>query len=442
MKIFLTELFDYRRGIKISISKFHFYSLITILIFVGAVQTRPIISSFTKPCDFSKLSSLGTPILQSPQNNEVLTYNYIVLIWSGVTDAVYYDVQVASDSLFQNIVYSYVRTNSTSIRPIVFSPSSYYFWRVRAQSLWEVGEWSQPFKFKTYHNLKAPVLSSPNDKSTRVLLNASIYWGAVELAEKYQVEVSSTPDFSSVVFRADTTYPAISIEQAQMEYEKVYYWRIRATLKDDFGPWSSVWSFTTTGIFPKQTKLLLPEFNGKVETDRKYPNCVFKWRKDVYTDYYTIQFSEDSSFTQLLFQKINIIDTSFFMYDMNNNYRYWHVRGNNIWGIGPWSEACLLNFVLDVNKLKTEPDRFVLFQNYPNPFNPSTNISYNIPEKTFVSLKVFDLMGKEIETLVNGIENPGFYTRVWNAGGKPSGIYYYVLRTEKAVMNKKMILIR
>ena len=85
---------------------------------------------------------------------------------------------------------------------------------------------------------------------------------------------------------------------------------------------------------------------------------------------------------------------------------------------------------------------FTLKQNYPNPFNPSTTISYQIPTQSHVTLKVFDLLGKEVATLVNGIEQPGNKSVVWDASNYPSGVYFYKLVTSNYEATKKMILVK
>ncbi|SVC82859.1 uncharacterized protein METZ01_LOCUS335713, partial [marine metagenome] len=70
------------------------------------------------------------------------------------------------------------------------------------------------------------------------------------------------------------------------------------------------------------------------------------------------------------------------------------------------------------------PDQFNLFQNYPNPFNSATQIRYNIPEYSKVSLKIFDITGREIAVLYNGYKYPGRYTLFWNASKFVSGLYF------------------
>ncbi len=85
---------------------------------------------------------------------------------------------------------------------------------------------------------------------------------------------------------------------------------------------------------------------------------------------------------------------------------------------------------------------FLLSQNYPNPFNPSTTINYQIPELSFVTLKVYDVLGNKIETLVNEEKHIGTHTIEFNASSLPSGIYFYQLQTPNFTQTKKMILLK
>lgn len=85
---------------------------------------------------------------------------------------------------------------------------------------------------------------------------------------------------------------------------------------------------------------------------------------------------------------------------------------------------------------------FHLAQNYPNPFNPTTNIEFQIPRRELVTLRVFDLLGREVETLVNEVMEPGRYERVFNAEGLASGVYLYQLRSGSFVQTRKLLLLR
>jgi hypothetical protein len=86
------------------------------------------------------------------------------------------------------------------------------------------------------------------------------------------------------------------------------------------------------------------------------------------------------------------------------------------------------------------PAQLVLSQNYPNPFNPSTTIEFQIPHTSHVSLKVFDVLGKEVAMLVNETKHAGTYTVSFDAGKLSSGIYFYKLNTGSFVQIRKMIL--
>jgi|GEM_PF-6964088 hypothetical protein len=88
------------------------------------------------------------------------------------------------------------------------------------------------------------------------------------------------------------------------------------------------------------------------------------------------------------------------------------------------------------------PVGFVLNQNFPNPFNPTTRISFSIPQQSFVSLKVFDITGREIAELINRELNAGSYTSDFNAANLSSGIYLYSLKTSGFTQTRKMLLIK
>jgi hypothetical protein len=105
--------------------------------------------------------------------------------------------------------------------------------------------------------------------------------------------------------------------------------------------------------------------------------------------------------------------------------------------------TAIINTVVGISPVSNKiPDELKLEQNYPNPFNPTTNIKYQITNNGFVLVKVFDILGKEITTLVNEKQTPGTYEVSFNGSNLPSGIYFYRLTTEGFSDTKKMILIK
>ena len=100
------------------------------------------------------------------------------------------------------------------------------------------------------------------------------------------------------------------------------------------------------------------------------------------------------------------------------------------------------SYVRNINFVVSAPVDFELFQNYPNPFNPSTSIKYSIPKSVLVTLKIYDVLGKEITTLLNEKEEAGLHKIEFNPTNLSSGVYFYTLKTEGFLQTKKMILIR
>ncbi|MBU0476059.1 MAG: T9SS type A sorting domain-containing protein [Bacteroidetes bacterium] len=102
----------------------------------------------------------------------------------------------------------------------------------------------------------------------------------------------------------------------------------------------------------------------------------------------------------------------------------------------------LSNISSVANEEDNLPEQFLLFDNYPNPFNPSTTISYYIPTTTYVILKIYNILGKEIATLVKKEQSSGKYKVKFEANDLPTGIYFYQIKTNKYVQSKKMLLLR
>ena len=91
---------------------------------------------------------------------------------------------------------------------------------------------------------------------------------------------------------------------------------------------------------------------------------------------------------------------------------------------------------------KNIPEKFTLYQNYPNPFNPATTIKYSIPKASFVTLKVYDILGREINTLVNKEQKVGVYKIQFNSNKLSSGVYFYKITAGNFVNTKKFIILK
>ena len=97
---------------------------------------------------------------------------------------------------------------------------------------------------------------------------------------------------------------------------------------------------------------------------------------------------------------------------------------------------------IEEEEIDEAPKEFLLSQNFPNPFNPTTTISYSVPQTSQVQIKLFDVLGNEIETLMSEEKPAGAYELTWNAANLPSGVYFYQLKAGSFVETKKMILLK
>ena len=118
------------------------------------------------------------------------------------------------------------------------------------------------------------------------------------------------------------------------------------------------------------------------------------------------------------------------------------IHQNNIYDNTEWNIYVAHDPVgIKEEELNTS-NNFLLFQNYPNPFNPSTTIAFSIPTRSFVSLKIYDLIGKEIITLISREMNLGKHSIVWDASDLPDGVFFYRLQAGTFSETKKLILLK
>jgi len=142
-------------------------------------------------------------------------------------------------------------------------------------------------------------------------------------------------------------------------------------------------------------------------------------------------------------------------YETTNGGLNWHLSGwgTNLNRIRFLSDTLAYAVGQTVYKFTTEPigiqpisteipKQFLLHQNFPNPFNPATDIKFQIANSGFISLVVYDILGREITTLVNEHLKAGLYSVSWDASNYPSGVYFYTLLTNNFYESKKMILLK
>ncbi len=189
--------------------------------------------------------------------------------------------------------------------------------------------------------------------------------------------------------------------------------RMRSSLQsvcfvDTVNGWAIGRNYDTSVIHQSDTSVILRTTNGGID-----------WKE---------QYRMPVSLSDAGFRSISFVD-------VNNGW----VVGSN--GVILHTTNGGLTFV-ESSTTGEVPETYALKQNYPNPFNPATNISFSLPSKFFVTLKVFDIMGREVATIVAEDLLAGSYLRQWNAANMSSGIYFYRLHAGSFTETKKLVLLR
>ncbi|MBL7127983.1 MAG: T9SS type A sorting domain-containing protein [Ignavibacteria bacterium] len=162
---------------------------------------------------------------------------------------------------------------------------------------------------------------------------------------------------------------------------------------------------------------------------------------------YGVQVSDEPNFNTTVVDVTGLSATEYQVpegiLNLNTVY-FWRTNARNGMGTSPYSSiwyftTTTVNVGLTSNEV---PGEYKLYANYPNPFNPATKIKFDIPEKSFVKLTVYDALGREINTLVNNELTPGSYAAEWNGAGYSSGIYFYRVVADDFIETKKMSLIK
>jgi len=152
---------------------------------------------------------------------------------------------------------------------------------------------------------------------------------------------------------------------------------------------------------------------------------------------------------ELLFRYIDTVSADILTYQevglTPDNLYFYKVCAFNAFGLSDFTNTVSALTVKNTGIFLQETytaDKYMLHYNYPNPFNPETNIKFSLPENTYITLKIFNSAGMEIENVFSGNFSRGTYSYIWNASKYSSGVYFYALETDNFREVKKMILLK
>lgn len=379
------------------------------------------------------------------------------LMWNPVENADNYELQVAEDEDFNQIVFpaglaslekkadgsttGIIQSGEKPVQAMYVEGLDYhktYYWRVRGINPDSEGDWSQVYGFLTVRDpAQSTALSAPQNNSKDIAIPVELLWEKFDEADDYELEISQFPDFDSA-FRI-SAFKKESYQITELKDTTTYYWRVRATVDQQKTAWSQVGMFTTELRVPEIPQWTPNNHQENVETTPR-----LAWSTSERAEKYDLQIADDSDFSNIRLELEDHMNTEFQISDAlaEGVTYYWRVRAENDSGQSGWSEALSFTTHTTTSASDDLPIAFELKQNYPNPFNPTTQIRFSIPEQVHVNLEVYDLLGRRVATLVNELKTPGWYDITFDATSLTSGMYIYRLQTENHIEAKQMMLVK
>ncbi|TAK54594.1 MAG: T9SS type A sorting domain-containing protein [Bacteroidetes bacterium] len=360
--------------------------------------------------------------LLSPPNNAVNVLTSLSLSWEENTAAVDYRIEISLDASFATLAYIDSELVGTSFALDTFPAGTQFYWRVLPRFSDANGFWSNIWNFTT-----AP------DEGNLFLVRER--WNLISVP-------LDVPNYSKSVL-----YPT-SVSDA-FSYSTSGGYQTQATLTHGIGYWLK---FSYAQFIPLDGDV--------INEDTIHVNAGWNMIGSI---------SSAISVENVLSHPPGLITSQFFGY--NNGYfesttiepgkGYWvkvSVDADLTFSITA-ANASNKIIIVPINELPPPPPGlsehdlplptcYSLNQNFPNPFNPSTVIKYSVPSSQYVSLKIYNVLGEEVATLVDGMQDAGFKMQTFDASGLPSGVYYYQLMVvgEDGILSytntKKLLLLK
>ncbi|MEM8484045.1 MAG: T9SS type A sorting domain-containing protein [Bacteroidota bacterium] len=283
----------------------------------------------------------GIPAPESPANG---TNNVVLptaqLVWSTASNALNYNVQVATSSDFTGLILDAAALPATTTTTPDLAGGTTYFWRVQANGEGGTGDWSNAYSFSTEQVGSipdTPVLSAPMDGAVdQVTSNLLLSWQNAAGASTYNMQLSTVSDFSLIAQESGgiSTNAAAVFELAG---NQTYFWRIQASGPGGLSEWSIPYSFTTAGETSSLTPpTLLAPSDGA--TGISPSSSGFSWDAVAGASNYTLQVTTVSDFSVIVHEKGEVAGTSEVVTGLvANTEHFWRVRANDAGGSSDWS---------------------------------------------------------------------------------------------------------
>ncbi|MBM4165522.1 MAG: T9SS type A sorting domain-containing protein [Ignavibacteria bacterium] len=294
-------------------------------------------SEFSEKWNFTTkfIAPSNAPTLVSPENNATEISTKVVLVWNYSQGADNYGVQVATDSLFENLIVNDSTVTDTTKKVTLASLTTYY-WRVDARNAGGNSAYSNIWSFTTVFVPipSVPVLMYPQNNSVHQPRIIALEWEPSLNAETYLLQIATDSLFEVMVLE-DSTIVETTKEVELLGITK-YYWRVRAKNVGGISNFSDVWNFTTIIAPPTVPQLVSPQNNA---TNVSLV-INLRWRKTERTETYRLQLSTDSLFETFVVDDSTLVDTLREVGPLAYNTRYfWRVSAKNFGGTSEFSNV-------------------------------------------------------------------------------------------------------
>jgi hypothetical protein len=298
------------------------------------------VSSWTTPWWFTTIQppmpSVPTPV--SPADGSTSQAATQTLVWSTVSGATAYHVQVSTSSTFTSIFSQDSTLTADSMTLSGLALRATYYWRVRAKNAVGVSGWTVAWRFVMPASIptvpSVPTLVSPADGSTGLTLQPTLAWSTAANATSYRVQLSQDSGFTSVV-QDDSLLNSATKTVDSLSTISTYYWRVRAKNANGVSAWTGYWSFTTAAA------LLPPSLVSPVNGSSGQPTApTLTWSTVSGAATYDVQVSVSSSFATIFLDDSTLAVASRTITNLAAGITYyWRVRVKNAAGVSPWTSV-------------------------------------------------------------------------------------------------------